>query len=454
MTKAIRSYVKKRLDFSDLSSSRRVLCLLDECGALSQPEAAAMLSMSTGACNLHFQRLEHEGLIHRVAKRSEGRGRPTLIWDIDRGQNACITLVFDVPYFHAALCDFSGTVIEEIREDLTDLTDPADLLQHIVEFCENAVRMMDARHGTIRQIYAALPGLLDPHTGAVVSAVNVPMLTGLDLRQELEPRLGIPFHAGSLGPAYYYGEIEEPVEGRLTMLVHWDLGIGFVFGTERRILTLDTNADGGSPLISELGHVRVARDGNPCHCGKTGCLEAYVGGWAILQALANPGLNTLPQLVEAVKSGDRKALAETRKAARFLGKHLAWPLQLMKVNPRGDQRFLRSRPRPCHPGPAAWPRHHVLGEGNRYPDHPPQRGTRNPRSARRVHPRAPPLPVPTGLRDSRRPDRPLSRNSPPAQPGIAAARRPPGPGHERGSRSVGRRPSGPVPSRLNRFVAG
>jgi predicted NBD/HSP70 family sugar kinase len=331
MAKEIGSYVKKRLDFSNLSSSRRLLCLLDERGALSQPEAAALLAMSAGSCNLHFQRLEHEGLIGRVDKRSEGRGRPTLIWDVDRSRNACITLVFDVPFFRAALCDFSGTVIEEFREDLTGVSDQAALLKRISECIRSAQQTMAARGGTIRQLYAALPGLLDPRSGEVVSAVNLPVLNGLNLKQALEKRFRIPCHAGSLGPAFYYGELEHWPQDRVTLLIHWDLGVGFVFGQGRRILTLHANADGESPLISELGHVRVAREGHPCHCGQQGCLEAYVGGWAILKSIANPQVSTLPQLVDAVHAGDREALAETRKAARFLGRHLAWPLQLMKV---------------------------------------------------------------------------------------------------------------------------
>lgn len=332
MAKEIRSYVRKRLDFNDLSSSRPVLCLFDEHGPLSQPEAAEKLSMSTGACNLHFQRLEHEGLIHRVAKRGEGRGRPTLIWDIDRERNACVTFIFDVPFLHASLCDFSGAVIHEIREDLTLEDDPEVVRELIRNFARDALERMLAREGSIRQIYAALPGLLDSQSGAVISAVNLPVLSGLDLKKILSPTLQVPCHAGSLGPAYYYGELQDSVPDRLTMLIYWDLGIGFVFGRNDHILTLHANSDGKSPLISELGHVRVARDGAPCHCGKSGCLEAYVGGWSILKRLNDPELKTLPQLVEAVQDPDGRALAEVREAAHFLGTHLAWPLQLMKVN--------------------------------------------------------------------------------------------------------------------------
>ncbi len=332
MGKQIQSYVRKRLDFESLSSSRKVLRLLDDEETLSQPQAAKLLSMTTGACNLHFQRLEHEGLIHRVDKRGTGRGRPTLIWSIDRSRNACITLVFDVPFFHATLSDFSGEVIKEQREDLTGLSDQKELIKRVASFVRRAERTLSKREGTIRQIYAALPGLLEPHTGEVISAVNFPVLNGLNLKQVLNRFSENPCHVGSLGPAYYYGEMEDQAQDRLTMLIHWDLGIGFVFGQGRRILSLHSNSDGGSPLISELGHVRIERDGHRCHCGKSGCLEAYVGGWAILKALANRKIRALPELVEAVEGGDQQARAQIRKAARLLGRHLGWPIQLMNVD--------------------------------------------------------------------------------------------------------------------------
>jgi len=79
---------------------------------------------------------------------------------------------------------------------------------------------------------------------------------------------------------------------------------------------------GASGCAGELGHLTVERNGRRCHCGNRGCLDAYVGGWAIaerakaavrrapgrgrrLTALAGvPGGLTAESVVQAYRSGD------------------------------------------------------------------------------------------------------------------------------------------------------
>ena len=39
--------------------------------------------------------------------------------------------------------------------------------------------------------------------------------------------------------------------------------------------------EGGSHALGEVGHITVVAGGRKCHCPNWGCLEAYVGGWAI-----------------------------------------------------------------------------------------------------------------------------------------------------------------------------
>ncbi len=54
--------------------------------------------------------------------------------------------------------------------------------------------------------------------------------------------------------------------------------------------------DGKMPLgcegnIGEIGHIKVELNGRACTCGSFGCLESYVGGWAIKKALKDLNLD-------------------------------------------------------------------------------------------------------------------------------------------------------------------
>lgn len=331
MSARIPDYIKDRLDLEDLTSSLPLLRLVEAEGPLSQPEAAATLGLSKGTCNLHFQRLEHEGLVERIDRIRRGRGRPVIVWDIRRGANFYVTLVFDVPFFQASLVDMGGRVIDQHRESLSGATTRIAVTRRIQAFMKRALATAQARGGRIRQVVGGLPGLLAPDTGAVIRAVNFPALDGLDLQALVAKHYGTPCYAGSLGVVFYHGETESLEADRTAMVIHWDLGVGVVFGRGGGLLVPRSRLEDYPAEIPELGHVRVVRRGRRCHCGRRGCLEAYTGGWALLERLRSKSTTTLAGFVEQVHASHPPAVRVAREGARFLGEHLAWPIQLMGV---------------------------------------------------------------------------------------------------------------------------
>ena len=75
------------------------------------------------------------------------------------------------------------------------------------------------------------------------------------------------------------------VDDLITLFIGTGIGGGIISGG--RMLAGHGNAAG------ELGHATIVAGGRKCHCPNWGCLEAYVGGWAIAErarelALANP----------------------------------------------------------------------------------------------------------------------------------------------------------------------
>lgn len=62
---------------------------------------------------------------------------------------------------------------------------------------------------------------------------------------------------------------------RFVVCLFMGTGLGGGAVIDGRLLTGTSNAGG------ELGHLTVVRAGRRCTCGNDGCLEAYVGGWAI-----------------------------------------------------------------------------------------------------------------------------------------------------------------------------
>jgi glucokinase len=307
-----------------------LLRLLDRDGQLSQIEAARRLSMTPGACNLHFQRLEQEKLVRRASLVARGgKGRPTIFWDIDRASNAFLVFVFDVPFFQAALLDFAGQPLLEQRFDLSSARSRSDVESAIETFTRAALALAARSNIRVRQVVGGFPGLLDPADGSVRHAVNFPALDGLHLT-ELFGRHHLSAWSASLSLCFFFGETAGQSVDATTLVMHWDLGVGVICGRGETILSVQLDRD-GLPEIPEVGHICIAPGGKSCPCGRRGCLEAYTGGQAMVTELGHTGIRSLGDLIAALQSGRADARRVARAAARKLGRSMAWPVQLMGV---------------------------------------------------------------------------------------------------------------------------
>lgn len=324
-------YILRRFSSVTMSSSWPLLRLLAESGPLDQRTAAKRLGLSTGACNLHCQRLEHEGLILR-AQRGVGAGRPMILWDLERKRNFCVTLVFDVPYFQATLHDLEGGVVREQREDISGVRTAGEVMERVGSFLGYAKGEVDRRGGRIRQGFAAMPGIVDHDTGEVRRAANFPVLNGLNVGRMVADRYGFPCYSGHLGLSFYYGETEALAGDELVMVLYLDLGIGVLFGRGDQIIRLAPKGRAPEPRHPGLGHVRSGRGGPLCHCGRRGCLEASASGWAMMRDLHFGDGDSLPDLLVRLGAREPRAMRVAARAMEFLGASLTWPIQMMTVD--------------------------------------------------------------------------------------------------------------------------
>jgi predicted NBD/HSP70 family sugar kinase len=328
--KKLADYIANRINLDTLDSSRLVFQYLVERQQATLSETADALNLSRGTCNLHLQRLEHEQLLRRFETVRSGCGRPTVIWGVDGTANLTLALVFDVPFLHASLSDFSLMPVMRETYDLSLVSSKGKLLAIVRDFFSRAVNQAALRDGRIRQAALYLPGLLDPVACVVKNAVNFPLLNGIPFKEVVNASVGLPCSAVPMGLAFYFGESEHLPPTSNNMIIYWDLGVGVVFGHGDRVCAFGSDARTGTATLPELGHIRIRGNGRLCHCGNTGCLEAYTGGWAMVEQLKHKRVRGLNDLIHLVLRGDADAMRVAREAAELLGRHLAFPLQVMQ----------------------------------------------------------------------------------------------------------------------------
>jgi glucokinase len=190
--------------------------------------------------------------------------------------------------------------------------------------------LTDLPPGSVR-VGVAVAAQVDPRTGTVVHAPNLGW-RDVPLARRVEEELGVPVSVVN--------------DARAAATAEWRHGAG-IGATNMFLLTLGTGVggsaivdgrllEGGSHALGEVGHMTVVAGGRRCHCPNWGCLEAYVGGWAIAERAreavrADPSAGvpltnraggveeiTAQTVFQAHRAGDALAGRLVRETERFL----------------------------------------------------------------------------------------------------------------------------------------
>ena len=190
----------------------------------------------------------------------------------------------------AARCRADGT-IEERSEQFTYAEEQQEpVLRRIVETAR-AVWPSTAPAA----VGIGAPGPVEPYTGVMFYAPNIPSFAGLHLRDRLREALNAPVYAGN--------------DANLAALAEWRYGAarGHADVVD---LTISTGIGGGvivdnrlllgsHGLGAELGHTTIDYRGKQDKCGNIGCLEAVAAGPAIRQ-----------RAIERLEAGEDSLLRE------------------------------------------------------------------------------------------------------------------------------------------------
>lgn len=159
---------------------------------------------------------------------------------------------------------------------------------------------VDASAADLAAVGVSVAGPLDLQAGQVLQPPNLPHWDRAPVRDVLESELGCPVYLDN--------------DANAAALAEWHYGAGK--GTQHMVyLTMSTGVGGGLVLggrihrgvacsAGEVGHIPIEWDGEPCHCGMRGCLEAYIGGaaWAERLARITPAASRVATLAEADRS--------------------------------------------------------------------------------------------------------------------------------------------------------
>lgn len=280
---------------SDSYLNKTLFEILEEVSRHPAIEAQALankLEISLSAANSLVARLRRAGLIIPADKRRGLRLNPDYgyVVGIDMGAS----------HLHFALSDFSGEIIDDAVEKVRPEDGPRKTIGQIKKGIHKLIPA--ERRNRLRAVALAVPSAIDPRSGLVLMANNLPGWKNINLLRELEKEFRLPIRIENDANMAAIGE-------------HWrgvarDVG-NFVF------IALGTGIGSG---IFINGHLYVGRTGAAGELqflhvewprwnedyGDTGYFESHASG----QGIATMGR----KLMKPRRSGASEGLAETRDA--------------------------------------------------------------------------------------------------------------------------------------------
>jgi Transcriptional regulator/sugar kinase len=311
---------------SSLRQRNRALVLTHvlQTGSTTRGDLARECGLSAASATNIVAELVAEGLVHETGSIASRGGRPITIVEprpegaylvgADVGERGVAVELFDLAMTRVDR-EFRGGRDEESPETIAH-----DL--------EDALGALRERHpgpwSSLVGIGLGLPGIVETADDGTQT------LYAQSLGWDPVPvadlvRSDVPVYAENGAKTQAMAELwfgaARGVRHALVALLGRGVGLGVV--ADGRIQR------GAMSSAAEWGHTKIERDGAMCRCGGRGCVEAYVGAGAILDAwratgarFEGSGWNAIGELLDAAEAGDAAAAGVVDDVVRTLGASL------------------------------------------------------------------------------------------------------------------------------------
>lgn len=177
---------------------------------------------------------------------------------VDLGGTKCLAVALE-----------GGTVVDECR-----VPTPVGVTALLDALADVATAVGAGQGGgDVGGVGVGVPGLVD-RGGVLRFAPNLPGVVDLDIKAELEGRLGRPVRVDNDATCATWGERQVGAARGYDDVILVTLGTGIGGG----IVAGGALLRGANGFAGEIGHMVVDPDGPECPCGQRGCWERFASG--------------------------------------------------------------------------------------------------------------------------------------------------------------------------------
>ncbi|TLP62827.1 ROK family protein [Parasedimentitalea maritima] len=309
------------------SGKQQVIDTIRAAGSIARIDISTATRVSPATVTAITAELIDVGLIEEiipdVPRQEAKRGRPRVALKIRGDAHRIAGIKVSHRVISVVLLDFEGNDIVDHEMPLQQACMPvSQLCTSIMDALAQACSKGGFDISTISGIGVGLAGLVDAKRNFVYWSSSLDERNvdfGAHLAQHTPCPIFIDNDANLVAKAEHLFGKGQNVSDFVVITIEHGVGMGIVINNEIY--------RGSRGCGAEFGHTKVQLEGALCQCGQRGCLEAYVGDYALLREanITNGGVGhrDLGQLVEAAQSGDQMACSIFDRAGRMFAMGLA-----------------------------------------------------------------------------------------------------------------------------------
>jgi predicted NBD/HSP70 family sugar kinase len=283
--------------FLRMAGISAILNIIRDRGPLSRTDIASETKLGWGTVTRRADELVKAGTLVESKTVSAGRGRSSVMLDLNTGAGHFIGVDFGSRKTSVVLADIKGEIVRDMTEE-TNSGGSQNSVSGLIELIQSVIGKDFA--GKIAGIGAAVSGSVDFSTGEIIKAINFRRpLERVPLGKILQGEFKVPVRVLNALTARLLGEIRHGAGASVKNMVYLWLGTGVGSAI----------VSNGRPLIpaarerlGDIGHIMISPGGPLCKCGLKGCLEAYAG-YERLKTGLESGDITLKTAAEHISAG-------------------------------------------------------------------------------------------------------------------------------------------------------
>lgn len=259
-------------------------------GAISRADLARHVNLSKQSVSSIVDELIEDGYVKEGQSRVSGIGKPATPIIPEGDRSYTIGLHLDAGRLYLVTASLS-TPVMTTRMETIDTSSEAQALEQVTQIIGETINTTQRR---LNGVGLAMPGLFGI---AGLGPTQLRNWNGVAFGRKLENRIGYRVSFSSESIASAIAERRFGCARGFQNFAYIHVGIGVGSG----LVVNGHEVIGASGNSGDLGHVIVTPDGNPCICGKRGCLETYISSSSLQRFISEHG-NT-PDSIALWRSG-------------------------------------------------------------------------------------------------------------------------------------------------------